>query len=284
MAYVLTAQPRPSGVKPEEVLKRYLRSVYSRDYQTAYQWISAEDRKNKSEADYLRENPSFSGVALKLTSTLARMIEFHDLRTEIRGSMATVHFTAKLPDANASKLQRLLLDFDSDRLAHLTKGKIKQIEEKLEAMKQHGTLPTIEGKESMDLKREQGQWRILTHWAGAIRVRFRGEVKENLPWAFRPRQEVVLAKPGETLQAVYRAKNLADKPVTAKAIHIDEPKELAGKYLQIIQCFCFIQQTLEPGEEIELPLIFRINWDVPSDVKEFRVTYEFYPIDKFPAK
>lgn len=46
--------------------------------------------------------------------------------------------------------------------------------------------------------------------------------------------------------------------------------------------FCFIQITLAPGEEKELPLVFRVHWDTPRNVKEFRVTYDFYPIEKFP--
>ncbi len=105
---------------------------------------------------------------------------------------------------------------------------------------------------------------------------------EGLPWSFEPMQDLVSAKPGETLQAIYTAKNLSDKPITAKARHINEPKELASKYLEIVQCFCFIQQTLAPGEEKEFPLVFRVNWNAPEELKEFRVSYEFYPIDKFP--
>jgi len=57
---------------------------------------------------------------------------------------------------------------------------------------------------------------------------------------------------------------------------------LASKYLEIVQCFCFIQQTLAPGEEKEFPLVFRVNWNAPEELKELRVSYEFYPIDKFP--
>ncbi|MFQ5839365.1 MAG: cytochrome c oxidase assembly protein [Candidatus Methylomirabilales bacterium] len=120
--------------------------------------------------------------------------------------------------------------------------------------------------------------------AEPLRIVFEAEVKDGLPWKFWPVQNVVLIKPGETLQAVYRARNLSDKPVTAKAIHIDEPKDLAEKYLEIIQCFCFIQTTLDPGEEKELPLTFRVKWDVPPEVKNFAVQYQFFPIESFPSQ
>ncbi|MFQ5918317.1 MAG: cytochrome c oxidase assembly protein, partial [Candidatus Binatia bacterium] len=273
-----------SDAGPEIVLEQFLKAVYARDYRTAYQWISAKDRKHKSETDYLRENSSFSGVPLELTRKLADMIEFRDFRSEIREYGATVRFTVKMPNANATSLRDLFLDFDPERLVHLSKGAQQVLIDRLEDLRRKGNLPALEGEESWDLVKEPAGWRVFLNWAGAIQVLFQAEVKDGLPWKFWPVQDVVLAKPGETLQAVYRAKNLSDKPVTAKAIHIDEPKDLAEKYLETIQCFCFIQTTLEPGEEGEFLLSFRVNWDVPDSVKEFRVTYEFYPIDKLPEK
>ena len=274
-------EPRSSDEDPVQVLKYYLKAVYARDYRMAYKRISVEDRRHKSEAEYLRENPSFSAASLELTRKLPEMIEFSNLRTEIMGNRATIRFLVRLPDANAPPLQKLLLEFDPDRLARLSTEEIQAVKKKLESMRGQGNLPMIEGEDSLELARENGQWRVLLGWAGAIRIRFVAEVKEGLPWEFRPVQETVLAKPGETLQTLYKVRNLSSKPITAKARHLDEPKEQAAKYLEIIQCFCFIQITLAPGEEKELPLVFRVHWNVPRDVKEFRVTYDFYPIEKF---
>jgi hypothetical protein len=282
VAYVLTTSHAPLAEKPEVTLKHYLEAIYAQDYRTAYQWISLGDKNHKSKKDYLRENPSFAGLTLKLTRILAEMIEFRNLRSEIRQHRATVKFTVKMPNANAPTLRALLLDFDPERLSRLTRDKQRILIEKLENLRMQGELPVLEGEESWDLVKEPAGWRVFLNWTGAIRVLFEARVKGALPWRFWPVQNVVLATPGKTLQAVYRAKNLSDEPVTAKARHIDEPKDLAGKYLQIIQCFCFIQETLAPGEEKELPLVFRVHWDAPDEVKEFRITYEFYPIEKFP--
>lgn len=279
---VAISQQLTTSVNPENTAKAYLEAVYSQDHHTAYQWISEKDRKYKSESEYLRENPPFSGRALELTRNLAGMIEWGDIRTEIEGSEATVRFKMKLPNASAPDIQKLFFEFDPARLTRLTEKEKEAIEEKLRLMKKQGALPTIEGEDSLKLIKEQGSWRVLADWAQAIPVKFSAEVKEGLSWEFRPVQETVLAKPGETLQALYKVKNLSNRPLTAKARHRDEPKELADKYLEVIQCFCFIQQTLAPGEEKELPLVFRVGWDVPKDVGEFRITYEFYPIEKFP--
>jgi hypothetical protein len=267
---------------PENAMKAYLKAVYAQDYRAAYQWISEKDRKYKSETEYLREYPAFSGLALELTRGLADMIEWSEIRTDVEGNETTLRFKMKLPNANAPAIQDLFSDFDPDRLARLTEKEKRAIEEKLKLMQKQGALPKIEGEDSLKLVEEQGSWRVLADWAQAIPVKFSAEVKEGLAWEFRPVQETVLAKPGETLQAVYKVKNLSNRPLTAKARHRDEPKNLADKYLEIIQCFCFIQQTLAPGEEKELPLIFRVGWNVSKEVKEFRVRYEFYPIDKFP--
>jgi len=268
--------------QPQYTLKQYLTTVYARDYNTAYQWISEEDRKHKNKDEFLRENPSFSGTVLHLVQGLADRMELSDVRTEIQGNRAKLSFKVRLPDANAPSLQKLFLEFDPDRLNALSEKERQGIEQQVNHMAKQGSLPMIQGEESWELVKEREGWRIFLNWAGATRVLFEARVMEGLPWSFEPMQDLVSAKPGETLQAIYRAKNLSDKPITAKARHIDEPKELASKYLEIVQCFCFIQQTLAPGEEKEFPLVFRVNWNVPEEVKEFRVSYQFYPIDKFP--
>ena len=89
--------------------------------------------------------------------------------------------------------------------------------------------------------------------------------------------------PGETLQTFYRVKNLSDREITGKAKHILDPPEETS-YLEVVFCFCFLQQTLDPGEEQELPVVFRLNYEVPDSIRQMRVRYEFYPIEKFPEK
>lgn len=270
--------------QPQYTLKQYLTAVYSRDYNTAYQWVSTEDRRVKSQTVFLRENPSFSGSVLHLVQGLADKMELSDVRSEVHGSRAKLSFKVSLPDANAPSLQKLFLEFDPDRLNALSEKERQGIDQQVNSMANQGSLPMIQGEESWELVKESEGWRIFLNWAGATRILFEAKVKEDLPWRFEPLQESILAKPGETLQAIYRVRNLSNQTITAKARHLDEPRELAAKYLEIVQCFCFIQQTLAPGEEKELPIIFRVHWDVPPDVREFRVTYEFYPINKFPEK
>ncbi len=268
--------------QPRFSLEQYLNAVYARDYSTAYQWISAQDHRVKSREQYLRENPSFSGAALRLLSALARQMEIKDVHSSYHGKNTTLRFKLRLPDASDPTLLRIFMDFDLDRLGALTDEQSQTIEQQIKTLTNKNRLPMLQGEEQWELVKEADGWRVFLNWAGATRVIFKAKVMEGLPWSFQPLQGHISAKPGETLQAIYKTKNLSDKPITAKARHIDEPKGMASKHLEIVQCFCFIQQTLAPGEEKEFPLVFRVDWNVPEELKEFRVTYEFFPIDKFP--
>ena len=267
---------------PQEVVKTYLRAVFARDYRTAYQWISREDQKLKSRNVYVREKGAFSGAALEVTRTLASLIRFDDFNTVLEGDRATVTFTVTLPNANDPTIQNLVLEFDEERLAALPAAERQARVDRLREMARTDHLPVIVGDGQFELVREDESWRMFVNWAGAVMVRFEGVTKAGLPWEFAPVQPVVRANPGVTLQTFYRVKNVSDRQITGKARHVLDPPEETG-HLEIVTCFCFIQQTLDPGEEQELPVSFRVNYEVPKSITKMRVRYEFYPIDQFPA-
>lgn len=263
---------------PDDTVRRYIQAVYSRNFAEAFPLISDADKEYKSQDEYLNENVSFSGVAQDLTSQLASYITVENARTEVNGDWATVILTLKLPDGNDAKLRRLLLEFDEERLEALPESARDQIAESLAGMHERGELPVIAGEERFELLKEKDEWKLYLNWGGTVRVRFVGEVKHDLPWEFQPMQAEVRATPGETLRATFRAKNLSDTPVSGKARHIILPTD---EYLELIQCFCFIRQTLEPGEEVEMPVFFRVKWNAPPDLESIEVRYEFYPLKYF---
>jgi hypothetical protein len=268
-------------LSPETAVQQYVATVYARDYGQAYDLISATDKSSKSREEYLLENSSFTGLALEMTRQLASYIEFGEIQVDRQGNQAIVTVQFVIPDGNAEVVQELLAASGSS--SELTETAGRALLTELDQLHESGQLPTLEGEQTFTLVREGGRWRIFENWAEAVRVHFSGELMDGLPWEFKPLQETVLAMPGESLQTVYWAKNASDRPITAKARHIDGPEEHLDS-LTIIQCFCFIQYTLQPGEESELPLVFRVAWDVPSDVKDFYVHYEFYPIESFPEE
>lgn len=97
-----------------------------------------------------------------------------------------------------------------------------------------------------------------------IRVAFTSEVSQILPWKFVPQQREVYVLPGETALAFYKAKNTSDKDIIGMATYSITPGD-AAQYFNKIQCFCFEEQRLAAGEEVDMPVFFFIDPDFASD-------------------
>jgi cytochrome c oxidase assembly protein subunit 11 len=124
-----------------------------------------------------------------------------------------------------------------------------------------------------------------THGAGRLMsVRFDSNTDSGLPWRFRPEQSQMTVRVGEKVMAIYLAKNLSDKPVTGRAVFNVTPDQ-SGAYFNKIQCFCFVEQTLQPGQEVRMPVLFfvdpAINKDADNkDVQQITLSYTFYPVEQ----
>ena len=270
---------------PEEALEAYLRAIYARDFGTAYELIAHADRELKTKRDYLKENGAFSGAALDLTTLLAEFIRFEYSGIHIEGQDdATVTFRAIVPDSNDPALRDLLLGFDQQSLKGLSAGERAARSRELRQLATAGGLPLITGgEETWTLVRERGDWHVVLGWTAALDIHFEAETMAGLPWSFAPLQTNLRVMPGETLQTYYRVENLADTPITAKARHVFANPDHAN-YLDIIYCFCYLQQTLAPGEEKLFAVVFRPSYETPDAITEMHVRYEFFPLDAFPVE
>ncbi len=105
-----------------------------------------------------------------------------------------------------------------------------------------------------------------------IIVRFDGNVAPGLPWKFEPVQNTVEAKIGESMLVFYRATNTSDKPVKGSATFNVFP-EIAAVYFNKVQCFCFTEQVLEPGQSIEFPVSFFVDPEIVHDKDARKVTH-----------
>ena len=117
-----------------------------------------------------------------------------------------------------------------------------------------------------------------------INVRFDANTNSALPWEFAPEKHVERTAIGARKMAFYTAKNLSDKPVTGTATFNVTPVQ-AGQYFTKIQCFCFTEQRLEPGQEVSMPVVFYVDpkiLDDPDarDISEITLSYTFYPVDQ----
>ena len=117
-----------------------------------------------------------------------------------------------------------------------------------------------------------------------ITIRFDANTAGSLGWNFHPVQSVMKVKIGEQNMAHYSATNTADKVLTGSAIFNVTPAE-AGAYFNKIQCFCFTEQTLKPGETADLPVDFFVDPAILDDpdsksISEITLSYTFFPVDK----
>lgn len=118
--------------------------------------------------------------------------------------------------------------------------------------------------------------------AETIKVRFNADRSPELPWAFKPSQVEVEVKVGERAMAYYTAENLADRAVSGTATFNVTPLK-AGKYFSKIACFCFTEQTLQPGERVDMPVDYFVDpaiLDDPNmaDVTTITLSYTFFPM------
>jgi cytochrome c oxidase assembly protein subunit 11 len=115
-----------------------------------------------------------------------------------------------------------------------------------------------------------------------IVVRFDANVTPGLPWRFEPVQNTMEVKIGENNLAFFRATNIADHPVHGSAIYNVFP-EIAAVYFNKVQCFCFTEQVLEPGQTMEFPVSFFIDPEIVKDkdarnVTHITLSYTFNPM------
>lgn len=116
-----------------------------------------------------------------------------------------------------------------------------------------------------------------------VAIRFDATVNEGLPWTFKPEQVDLTLRIGETGLAFYHAANLTDAPITGRATFNVQPAK-AGIYFKKIECFCFTEQTLQPGESVSMPVTFFIDpalADDPNldDVRTITLAYTFFRWD-----
>jgi len=118
-------------------------------------------------------------------------------------------------------------------------------------------------------------------------VRFNADVNRDLPWEFRPVNGKVVVRVGEPTLVYYRVKNLSDKTIIGTATYNVTPLR-AGSYFSKIDCFCFAEQELKPGESVELPVSFFLETSIESDpsmedINTVTLSYTFFELEKSVA-
>ncbi|MCG8275208.1 cytochrome c oxidase assembly protein [Stenotrophomonas sp. NLF4-10] len=111
-----------------------------------------------------------------------------------------------------------------------------------------------------------------------VRVEFDGGVNSKLPWAFHPEKLTMDVVPGELNEALYFARNDSDHALVGSAVPSVAPARASG-YFNKTECFCFTAQTLQAGEQRDMPVRFIVDPDLPEDVRTITLSYTFYKND-----
>jgi cytochrome c oxidase assembly protein subunit 11 len=101
---------------------------------------------------------------------------------------------------------------------------------------------------------------------------------QRLPWTFKALQSNVSVHPGEVTQVVYEVRNTLDRPVTGQAVPSYGPQQ-AALFFKKIECFCFQQQTLGPGEVRKMPVVFVVDPKLPAEVNTITLSYTFFEVN-----
>ncbi|XVF05170.1 hypothetical protein REPUB_Repub05bG0148500 [Reevesia pubescens] len=142
---------------------------------------------------------------------------------------------------------------------------------------------TVQRRESVEEKiaRHEKDGIVATR---EIVVQFNADVADGMPWKFVPTQREVRVKPGESALAFYTAENRSSTPITGVSTYNVTPMK-AAVYFNKIQCFCFEEQRLLPGEQIDMPVFFYIDPEFETDprmdgINNLILSYTFFKVSE----
>lgn len=110
-----------------------------------------------------------------------------------------------------------------------------------------------------------------------VEISFIANINRGMPWDFKPMVTSMKVHPGEMNEVYFYAKNRSQNDIVGQSVPSVSPGE-AALYLNKTECFCFDQQTLLAGEEINMPMKFYIDADIPEDISHLTLSYQLYNV------
>jgi cytochrome c oxidase assembly protein subunit 11 len=137
---------------------------------------------------------------------------------------------------------------------------------------------TVTGFDGTPVVRDSNSSQVVER---TMSVRFDSNVAPGLSWSFSPEKPEVTVKLGETTTVYYKVTNTGDKPATGIATYNVQP-DLAGTYFSKLECFCFTEQTLKPGETLESAVVFYVDPRLAQDpdvkdLSSITLSYTYFP-------
>jgi len=132
---------------------------------------------------------------------------------------------------------------------------------------------------------QEGERPIISR---TMQVRFDSNTDPNLPWRFEPVEREVKVRLGEEKLVHYRATNVSQRPIVGTATYNVTPERTAG-WFNKVQCFCFTEQLLLPGQSVDMPVVFFVDAEMAKDrryddIRTITLSYTFYEAKTERAK
>lgn len=268
--HFFTAQNPKAVVEPFEIVEAYLKATQARDYVTAYRFIAAADRRMWDEQTYLRAQRPLAGFALILARKLADDMEIRVIERDMKGDRARLTLDYKVPAAD--EVSALLYNWDQDKLNALSRAEQQPIIGALEKMRKAGNMINMEGRETFNLVKEDGRWKVFLDWASGIKVSFNAALPSDSLVEVEVLKRELFASVDEPFQTNLKFWNRGQREVVARIDHLIEPREFAGR-VAMIACGFLRPLTLYPGEVREVSSAYLLDPGFPKDTT-LSITFE----------
>ena len=268
--YFQSAGAKPLREAPIDVIRAYLKASYARDYSSAYQYISSQDRRVWDEKSYASQSGVLTGFALALAQTLADGMEVWLVDGKQDPHRARYKIGYRVPTAD--ELSSLLFDWNPDKLNALSRPQQVELLETLAKMKKAGKMIMIEGQETFDLLLDKNGWKIFLDWASGIKITLKATSLVSNEIEARFVQNELIAKRDEPFQIDLKIENRGTRAIVARIVHHIQPREIEDQ-IDMIACGALRPLALQPGEVQEISSAYVIK-NGPAPGGKVRITYE----------
>ncbi len=136
-------------------------------------------------------------------------------------------------------------------------------------------LTGLNGKGGITATTEERPTRVVED--RVVRVTFTATNNENMPWEFRPNDVIMKVNPGQVVDTSFFAQNNTEETMVSRAVPSFVPSS-AAKYFHKIECFCFDNQTLTPGETANMGIQFYVDPEIPKNITNITLSYTIFDI------
>jgi hypothetical protein len=267
------ADLQPAHDERLDVIARYMKASYARDYRSAYGYIAERDQRVWDKESYARRNGSLSGFALALAQTLAAGMQVWTVTRQLGSDRARYEVAYRAPTAD--ELSSALFDWDERKLGSLSNAQQQKLMARMEALGRSSNPVIMNGRESFDLIRHNGQWKIFNNWAAANKVKLKLAYAANPAIDGRLSSDDFVIKPSVPFDVSFSLRNAGARPVSVRLIHSVEPRSVENK-LEMISCGALAPITLEPGAWQEITMAYILSPGLPPG-QAIHLGYEIRP-------